>query len=278
MGYAVAGGFVPFDDYAGKSPVINFTRDSRDATRIGIVAWANIDALTLECFPPPPAPPGQFPGVSYLYVESMDVRPLHPEGSLDWNPSGDFPTYDSAEVTIKYSKLKFEQPSANQLISRKWAFSAEFMTIPSNTLQWLTADANGKKDVKDDNITAGKLIPMVEHSITWHRALSVPWTAIKANIGKVNDGTLNNSYFNSVADQSLLYLGAEIGWTFSSDGTQVWTIDHKFQERKLKSSGSSYGWNHFWKTSNNSWDKLVDKNDASKFVYDTSSSFMDLFS
>lgn len=267
MGIAVQGGVVPFYDMNGESPKINFNRDSRAATRVGEVAWANIDALILECFPSGSALPGTYPGISHLYVDTLSIDPLSPLGE-DTATCGDVVSYSKAKATISYSKLPYE---SSNLVSRRWSFSGEFMTIPASSMKWLSDDLA----VQNEEISAAKIIPVIEHSLTRMRATSIPWTAIKANIGHVNDATLNNAVFSSVAGGQLLYLGASIDFTFSTDGTQIWNIEHRFQERRVRWNGLDYGWNEFWRPDQKKWDQLVDDNGDT--VYPSSSDFMDLF-
>lgn len=269
MGVAVAGGIVPFDELAG-SPTFSLTRESREANRVGKIAWANNDALALECFPSAPSLPGLYPGIAYLYVNSLEIAPFHPEPGWEQICGGNTAHYEFALATIKYSKLPYE---SSTLITRRYSFGGEFLTIPAGTLKW---EDTGKK-VDEEEISAAKTICMIEHSITWHRVLeaSIPWSAIKANIGKVNDGTLNNAYFPSVADESLLYLGAEMNFTFSTDGSQVWTLEHRFQERQVKVGGNTYGWNHFLRPRDSAWKRLLDE--SGDPVYPKSGTFTSLF-
>lgn len=272
MGVAVAGGVVPFDELAG-SPKFSLGRESRDATRVGKVAWANIDLLALECFPVAPALPGVYPGITFLYADAVEIEPFHPDPGLEMVCTGNTASYDFARVTIKYSRLPYE---SSTLITRRYSMTGEFMTLPSGLLRW--EDQAVGKHINEEDVTAAKIIPSIEHSITWNRVLNsaIPWDAIKANIGKVNDGDLDNAYFPSVTDETLLYLGAELNFTFSTDGSQVWTLEHRFQERRVKSGADVFGWNHFWRPSDSLWKKLLNKDDNNP-VYPKSTTFNDLF-
>jgi hypothetical protein len=273
VGVAVQGGIVPFDDLAGQSPTINFTRDSRSATRTGKVAWANIDALFIECYPTASGLPGVYPGVSYLFVDSVDVKPFNPGGDKSPTCTGNVIVPVEALVTINYSKLPYEYESST-FLSRRWSFSGEFMTLPASSVKWIGPPA---VPVVNEEISAAKIIPTIEHSLSRQRATSIPWTAIKNCIGKVNESAIDNGTFDDVPAESLLCLGSQIDWTFSTDGTQIWNLEHRFQERLVKQGSSTYGWNHFWRPDTKAWEKLVD--DSGNTIYPTvsTSDLMDLF-
>jgi hypothetical protein len=273
MPVAVQGGIVPFDELAGQSPNISFNRDSRSATRVGKVAGANLAALYTECFPSGSSLPGAFPGIAYMYVDSLDIKPFVPEGEA-FPTCGDLITYDWYLASIKYGKLDYE---SSNFLSRKWSYSGEFMTLPANAVKW----KSDKGAVENEEISAAMTIPQIEHSLTRNRATSIPWSVIQDNIGKVNDATLNNSIFTNVAAQTLLYMGAQIDWTFSTDGTQIWNIEHRFIERIVSAfdpqakAVATYGWNHFYRPDKKLWDILID--DTESPVYTHSEDFMDLF-
>ena len=266
MGLAVQGGAVPFADTNGESPKFNVTREEMQSTREGVIAWANIDAFLLECVPNAPSLPGLFPGSSKLFVQNVAVEPLAEDGEAIC--SGSVISYVHAKATIQYStKLPY---NSETLVTRKWSFSGEFMTIPASSVKWDNGDA-----VQTEEISAAKVIPMIEHSLTRNRATSIPWSAIKDCIGKVNTSALDNDIFDDVAAEQLLYLGASIDWTLSTDGNEVWTLEHRFQERKVKHAASEYGWNHFWRPDKKRWEKLKDDNGDN--IYPKTANFGDLF-
>jgi len=279
MGSAVTAGAVGFDELPG-SPRFGSSAESQSggggggggrsslkASRTGIIDWDDINALIAECTPPAPTLPGGFPGFSNLYVKSVAIKPF-----LDEVPdcSGDVAAYDHAEATIEYESLPYD---VSTLVSRRYSVSAEFMTIPSGTLYW----EDDGTEVTNEDVSAAKIIPLIEHSITWHRVTSVPFATIQDLIGKVNDDTaLDNDYFpDALLEQSLLFIGAEINFTFSSDGTKVWTIEYRFQEKRIKNDVNVYGFNHFLNPKTSLWDRLVDI--AGDPIYPTSPDFDDLF-
>ncbi len=268
MGVAVQGGLISFEDLdEARSPQYQFTRDGMSATRVGKVAGSDLAALYLELYPSPPAPPGAFPGISFLYVDTVSIVP-QPEPV----PAGSPPVFNYYEATIHYSPIPYETGIPGEpLITRRYGVSGEFITVPETGMLW----ASDGRDVKADEQESAKRVTFTDHFITWHRAISIPAAAIRANAGKINLNALNNRYFNNVAANALLYLGAEIGYSVTTDGTPVFTIEHKFQEKIIKADGNTYYWNHQYDPLTQSWDKMITA--TGSYVYDESADFNDLF-
>lgn len=258
---ATSTGTVAFEELNGW-PKFEGARESRSAVRKGIIPWVSIDALFNELFPPPPAPPGQYPGVPQLYAESLEIEPQLGEESC--STSG-FNTniYAFAIATIRYTTLPYE---SDTLLQARYSVGAEFLRMPGRSLYWEDDD----EPIKNEDVQAGKLIPMIEHSFTRYRAVSIPWTAIRANIGCVNDGI-----YRGVADQQLLFVGAEISWQYEQSGVQTWTLDYRFHERNIKVGNNTYGWNHVFDPTSKTWRKVIDGNGNS--LYKKVTTFDQLF-
>lgn len=265
-GRAVQGGLVPFEEYS-TSPTINADRKSRTVERVGRIDWVNIDALILECVPDVGVY-GRHPTIAYLYVDTVKVKPFHENASLDSiTVSSGVAFHDLAEVTISYARVDFEKENDgtnDNLLTRKWSFSGELMTLPGNQLKWIDGTP-----VQQEEISASKLIPSIEHSITLLRRPSIPWTAIRENIGKVCDGT-----FEGATDETLLFSGAEVSFEFNATGSKMFTLDLRFNERFIKQGAQTFGWNHFYRKGTG-WQKLTD--DQGELIYPKSSDFADLF-
>lgn len=168
--------------------------------------------------------------------------------------TGSYATYSRARAKITYStKLDDDgggsgnQYDPSDLFSRRWSFSGEFLTLQAAGLYWEEEGIDDPEEpIGEEEISAAKIIPMTEHALTRHRATSIPWTAIQANIGLINENAINNGYFTSVAAECLLFMGAEINFVLSTDGSKVYTYELRFQERRSKHKALTYGWNHFW--------------------------------
>lgn len=270
MGKAIQGGAINFYDFTDGdklSPRILINRETRAAKRRGHIAYSDIDALILECFPTAPAAPGAYPGVSYLYADSLEIAPLCEEGSAV-NCAGDVAVWTNADVTIGYSTLPY---TVSERITRRYSHGAEILTMPANSVRW-ESQAVGEH-IETEDVQAGKLIPTIEHAMTFHRVTSIPWAAIRDNIGCVNIAT-----YESIPAECLLFLGAEVSFVFSTDGTQVWTLEYHFSERNIRwsdsteaagessasssegfiATGPPFGWNHFWRPSHKRWERVLD--------------------
>lgn len=269
MSVIVQGGSVSFSDWVGepsKSPTIQATRDSRSATRVGVIAYSDIDAALLECFPAPPALPGAYPGVSYLYVDSVSIEPWPDQPA--WFSCTTVPTYVYAQLTINYSPLSYD---ASDLLSRKTTYRTEAMLIPANSMKWGDGTA-----IQQEDLQAAKLIPMIDHAITYHRVAPANESAIDAAV-RSNMGHINNGTFEGATGGTLLFAGADKTWTIDSTGAQTFSYEMHFIERKITWNGTpDYGWNNFWRNSDKSWQTLLDDNN--QLVYPASSNFSDLFS
>lgn len=274
MGKAVNGGSINFYDLdEGRSPIITVDRKKRSIKREGEIAWSDIEALIAECFPS-----GLYPGSSYLYVETMEIRPK-PEPV----PSGgNVPTFTGAFVTINYAPDEQKQNQGEDgqpLITRRYGIGGEFMTLPSTSLVWASDNAR----VNQEFVNATKIIPLIEHSITWHQANSIPWTAIRNNLGRVNENAFaaDNLYFPNVGAETLLFMGADINATFDTSGQLKYTLEYRFQEKSFQGTGfdgnlANVHWNYFYRSTNRPhWGRLIDQD--GKSVYETSSTMTDLF-
>lgn len=280
MGKVVAGSTVDFDELAG-SPKGSFGRESRSLTREGRINWASIDTLIAECFPDPPLIWGVHPTISYLYIESLEIEPFHPDAGNWLVCTGDAATYTApnsagkeAKVTAKYSLLPF--PDASQLISVKFSVGGEFMMIaPTSDIVW--EDTGNKVTSQDSKI--GKFIPTIEHSYSRQRATSIPWSAIRSCIGKINSATLSAYPFPSVGKETLLFAGAEIGFTLDTKGKTQYTLDYRFHERIVTHPNvhdGPAGWNHIYREIGDTWVRV--KSSSGAIVqYETTGAFSTLF-
>jgi hypothetical protein len=277
VGKAIQGGTINVYDLPG-SPKIRAGRDTRESDRRVTFDWASIDALISELFPVAPALPGAYPGVSYLYADTATFGTNSP----DPMPScgGSVATYSGSEsgmAEIQYRTLSYDGEDADpsDLLSRRYSIGGEFMSLPSNQVRW-EYQAPGET-VQQEDISAGQVIPTIEHVISFHRLTSIPFAAIRANVGHLNDGV-----FEGAEDGCLMYLGAEIGFKLSTDGSISWTLEHRFSERAIDIANTTgaplpqtyYGWNYF--RGPKGWWRLLDE-DSSE-LYPSSATFADLIS
>jgi hypothetical protein len=241
MGVLVAGGSIAFNELAtaehgGPSPIYSADRESRGCTRVGVIAYADIDAALLELFPDPPAIPGIHPTVAYLFADKVtEIRPWpdSPDVSEVSCPAG-VNVYAYAKLTIQYATLKYDEAD---LLSRSRTYSVESMPLPDVGLRWAGGDKLELADVQ-----AYKNIPIIEHKITLHRSTGSSDATIRDLGGFVNDGA-----FEGADDQTLLFTGADESFTISTNGVKSYTKTFTFKERRIKHAGNVYGWNHAWR-------------------------------
>ncbi|MBY0460583.1 MAG: alpha/beta hydrolase, partial [Gemmataceae bacterium] len=86
------------------SPTWSLRRNKNAAKRELMVPWQDADLLVL-LFTPGFGPYGQFPGVPYLWVESIDVKPFPKDWARD---GGDVAYYGWAHVTVSYAEPEWE--------------------------------------------------------------------------------------------------------------------------------------------------------------------------
>lgn len=256
MGYAVTGATIPFDDIVGvggpAGPEIHSGRESRGATRTGIIAWANINTFLAELFPAPPALPGTFPGITYLYANDVTIKPWPPSPAQSAiNCTGSFPTYTYAIATVSYDTIKYD---SSDLIERRTAFSTEVMLVPSNAIEWSDKPGEG---VQQEDLAAAKQIPLRDISFTFHRVPPASITTMRASIDAAI-GHVNSATYKGFAAETLLYKGGEESFRIDSGGMVVYTINHGFQARMVKDQGGTVrGWNYFFRNADSAWKKLV---------------------
>lgn len=268
-GVAVQGSAIAFAELAGvggrASPVISCGREARSVVREGIIAWTNIDSLLAELFPDPPALPGQYPGVTYLYVKDVEFVPfpdVPPQGHLAYSGSGVL-TYLYAKATIAYDTLKFDPVD---LIARRRSFSVQTITLPDYALYWESDGA----ELKVPDVQAIKNVPVIEHHITLYRSTSYNATTVQANIGKINDGT-----FEGADDETLMFVGSDSDFVVGTRGVQTFTNTFVFHERRIQTPAGVKGWNYFWRPDSAIWDKVVDT--GGDPIYQKVTTFGDLY-
>ncbi len=130
------------------------------------------------------------------------------------------------------------------------------LKLANQGLQW--ANGGTPTPVQGQTLNAGKTISMMEYDLQLHRATSIP-SAIFSLIGQVN-----NAAFAGVAAEGLLYLGAEISQSVTSDGSQPYEISAKFAQRYIDGS-TSLGWNHYFRPETGNWERVI--SDSGNPVY-----------
>jgi hypothetical protein len=227
--------FTDFDEMAG-SPVLTVMPNNKRATRTGRITWSNTQNLIDELFPVGGlTTPDEFPGRSDLIASSVRFEPSIGEDAVATAPVlsdldlESLNEYGNAKVTIEYETPQYDVNQGNDpvlLLTHRWSIGGEFITVESHGLQW-----RGSDEVSRD-VTAGILIPTIEHQITWPRVANPPFNTIRQRLAHVNhaDMTFNTG---TIKPETLLFLGAELQRDILSDGALAWRVTYRFSERRV---------------------------------------------
>jgi hypothetical protein len=265
---ATTPGGISYEELAG-FPQFSGSRDSRKITTRWRIAWSDIEPLFAECFPEPVVGAGwnfqvpmTYPGYSYLYAQDLQIEPLGGDGAtVVWDAvarANSYPTDAVASLTFGTVQWEHNDPSGGTNLTIRTtdvSIGGEFLRIP----QWKMSWQDSGDAVVEEDIDLGKFIPSIEYSITLHYAPSLNLATIVDKIGKVNS---TNDVLSHVADETLLYLGA------SANRTTTWKITHRFSERVVKQGSNEYGWNHFYRPSDQTWQRAVHA-DTNELVFPT---------
>jgi len=223
------------------SPQFSATAKELRAVRTGEIAWANIDAFYQELFPPLGLP-ALCPGSSYLRAEAVDFAPLFKEAEVTSTTAGVVATpinnYATAHVTIRYKNYVWQLDAADHPITRRWSVGGQLLTIPNIGLVW--ADVSPVVPIKNPEMRGGIFVGTINHEVTVKGLATIPVTAIRSLIGKVNDAT-----FEGAAAECLLFMGADIAERYASDGSLVYDAVFRFQERNVDGD-TTVTWNHMY--------------------------------
>lgn len=250
---------VAYTELAG-SPKYSGGRDSLSATRMILIDWADIDALYLELFPAAvsankPSLPALLVGSATLYADSVDFEPFIGEDDVP-DCGGSVAAYDLAKVTIQYKTIPYSQGGGadDQIITRRYSKTGEFMTLPSNGVKWDGAAGA----ILDPDIVAGKVVPMEEITVSLHRVTPAFFTTLKDSIDDLI-GCTNDAVFEGRAAESVLLLGGDFTQTVSADGSVTHECEIKFGVRSIKDGANKRGWNYFFDPVTGTWRRLKTK-------------------
>lgn len=206
--------------------------------------------------------PIEFPGFVNLIVSRIRVEPLdpqHPVGDLNFLRVGTNQYPDAgAKLSVHYKTVydtDNQQHPDNPKVPRgtylsyRVDLSTEVETIPGRS--WVY-DIGGAPPLPDD-IQPKLIRPSGGYTLTWHRVIRPPWSAIRLLRGK-----LNSASFLGAAPGTVLFLGARMTRQFQFLETGgFWEIRYSFAEdtKKLKDQQTSVGWNYFPRRSENPGDE-----------------------
>lgn len=265
---------VNFYEMAG-SPVEVFSKEGFSATRRFLVRWEDREAFARDvmgdssvfnyrCATYYPKRTSVFP--TRVTLEPADAKTVERQ-TLAALHTG-LNTYDGwALATIEYETLTdsdldvgVETESGTSLTYRlSWESVEEVLPSASG---WHWADT-GNAIPADMEVL--QRIPEALHVLIWSQVLNPPWTAIQAAQGKVNA-----SEFLDCPPGTLLFEGAAASKLYRStfeEGASpyCWAITYTFRQKAIHHDGGTYGWNHFFRTSDGTWTVLENNG---KTIYD----------
>lgn len=235
---------MPFVEYP-TSPTFSGSGNERSAVRTGEILTSEIESLYETLFPDPevgwPALPATYPGIDYLYADSLSTEALFDEQA----------TSLLSKVSITYKSIPY-QILNNSLITWKIGGGGQFMTIPNVGLEWDdTGDA-----VSNNEVQAAKLVSINDFTVTLHSCMTPPWFHFNLAKGCINDVLFFNDLFFS---KTLLFLGHELTPRVRPSGLVVFDIDLKFQERIIDGD-PDLKWDHVYDAETGAFRKVVRAN------------------
>lgn len=267
------------------SPTIDMDRGGGSAMREFLIPYDSLFPFLTEVFPTDPytgyTDAASFPApLTWLVADSVKVRPFGRMHGLQEVPA----KYDFFKVSIgyKYSQVDWKMASGGGLdpsgpggadgstggqgagqgvkwVTHKIRIGGEFIILPLDAIEW-EFPFQGKKEVTD--ITAGKLVPLIEHTLQWSYVDRPPWDNIRDCVGRVN-----TVKFAGAPEECMLFLGAEATREYALDATSYWNLQYSFSEKNNGTKFVPYGWNHFLRPKTGEWERLVRKTNG-EGIYD----------
>ena len=245
---------VSVEEYTG-SPSFAGERDKASGTRRVRLAWGSIDAYYTELFPAAvggiPQLPALMPGSLYLRAKSVAFKPEFDEALIaSYGPPN---AYDYAVAVVQYETLPYGQddPDSDQIITYRVSFDAQMYEMKNTGLKWKGTNT----PIDNPDFHAAKLVNTIDHELTFHRVVTVPWATLRSLFGKVNNG----AFYGAAAD-TLLLGGVEIQQTLSLDGTIASQVTIVFKEKNIDGN-ATYGWNHMFDPDDGKWKEVETEDD-----------------
>ncbi len=281
---------VVYEELPG-SPTFSGSRDGPKATRVLKIAWSDVDTLLGEFFPEAIETGNgwifpvsvAFPGKTWLQALDYSVKPYDGDNTTGHDANGvrDYSDDTGAEVTINYGIPPYDPNREDQtgdgqqiLADHSIAFSAEMLKLGTPGWRWSGVpdrDDPGKGiPITNEDASLGKLVPSIEHTLTWNYVPSPPFYRLAQLVGCVNADT---ALFSAPVG-TLLFSGAELRRSYTTTGAEAWKATFKFLQRWIKDvanvtgtknfSGVDIvvpaqkvvviGWNHVYNPLGNAWD------------------------
>lgn len=162
-----------------------------------------------------------------LYCNQAVVTPLgdYDAGNLDW---------ETAELKLSFGPLdqKQDDTDATEVADFSYEVSGQELVLPRGDFK--TGSSSG--DALDDNAPHPiKIVPTIALTASFKFKPELNPSDWVSYVGKINDDD-----FQGFEEGTVLFHGATVKRTCSSDGTDTWSHDFKFTVQPN-------GWNYIWK-------------------------------
>ena len=230
----------------------------------------------------------KLPGFDFLRVVDWDAEPYPGNAPLPDNDKNDYRKHPLMYVTLVFRFVKQQgtggtgtntNPDPAPFLIHRWSIGGQVLSLDNQGLIWddirkkliggnsepffkktVVADvfeechASKRRKVgvpvgSTEKVNAIKLLPHIEHEITWPRVPKPAFTYLKEAVGKVNKFEMKFRT-GKIPPECLLFTGARIQETVMSNGETSWELVMSFSERQVKARDQKApgGWNHFFRT------------------------------
>lgn len=263
-----------YDEMPG-SPTFGGGRDGPTAQRKLKVAWTDADAFLAKFFPatvrtgkgwifPVSA---AFPGKAWMSAQQFKLDAFDQDKTTGYNSHG-VRAYDWAVLTVDYKAPEYDPENKGKdpaqqgdqiLADHSLAFSAEMLKLGISGWKWSGSDDIGIKDlpIKNEDVSLAKLVPQIEHTLTWNYVPAPPFLTIAQHMGCIN---YDEKLFYA-SRGTLLFNGAEIKRSYHSQaGDEAWKVTYKFLQRCVwdyvndQSGLQAVNWNCIYRPDTGNWD------------------------
>lgn len=233
----------------------------------------------------------QLPGYAYLRLTDWEAEPYPGNRPLPDLDTKNYRKHPLMYVTLVFRFVKQQgtggttptNPDPAPFLIHRWSIGGQVLSLDNQGLMWDDlrrkmssgdSDPFFKKTVgtttyeesreskrqkvgagvaQTDKVNAIKLIPHIEHEITWPRVPRPAFTYMKEAVGKVNKFEMTFRT-GKVPPECLLFTGARIQETVMSNGGTSWELVMSFSERQVKARDQAApgGWNHFFRSNKSS--------------------------
>ncbi len=273
-------------------PKLSGDAEGLTATEQYLIRTVDVDNFFAESFPSPIIMNSQLvfpakrrmPGSGLLVTKSIDFDPH--AGTIPGDPfatdtGAPAKTYDDLYVaTIKYETMQESEDNEPDPLKPE-TFLEHTVDVGGEFLHWSPKKTKIKDPTAatgtsaatpvtntDQQLSAVKVIPTIEHSLKWSRALRPPWLIIRQALGRIN--VARHPFFNNAPIGTVMFMGVSGSQKYlwdSLNGVRLssWTLDFKFSEKAVTENAEFFGiavepfyysWNHVFVPSKGKWMEL----------------------